>query len=68
MYACRKLRNNAFSGVLNMTGDAIGSELQLIDLENNEISSVDLGDPGYSNTLMFVTILELNYPPLLLIM
>ncbi|OMO77624.1 hypothetical protein COLO4_25068 [Corchorus olitorius] len=45
-----KLRNNAFNGTLNM-GDSVGNQLQLVDLQNNEISSITLGS-GYANTLM----------------
>ncbi|XP_030456003.2 leucine-rich repeat receptor protein kinase HPCA1 [Syzygium oleosum] len=48
-----KLRNNAFNGTLNI-GDNISPQLQLVDLQNNEISSVTLGSPGYTNTLMLI--------------
>ncbi|KAL0302952.1 UNVERIFIED_CONTAM: putative leucine-rich repeat receptor-like protein kinase [Sesamum radiatum] len=47
-----KLRNNAFGDKLDMSGN-IGQQLQLVDLENNNISSVTLGS-GYKNTLMLI--------------
>lgn len=47
-----KLKNNSFNGTLNM-GDNISQQLQLVDFENNEISSVTLGS-GYKNTLMLM--------------
>ncbi|KAH1097302.1 hypothetical protein J1N35_014223 [Gossypium stocksii] len=47
-----KLRNNAFNGTLNL-GDSVGTQLQLVDLQNNQISSIILGS-GYSNTLILV--------------
>ncbi|KAL2227850.1 probable leucine-rich repeat receptor-like protein kinase At5g49770 [Sesamum indicum] len=47
-----KLRNNAFSDKLDMSGN-IGQQLQLVDLEYNKISSVTLGS-GYRNTLMLI--------------
>lgn len=47
----RRLRNNAFSGNLNMTG-GVGPQLTYIDLQDNDISAVSLGDPGYTNTLV----------------
>lgn len=51
----RKMRNNSFNGTLNM-GDSIGQQLQLVDFENNKISSVTLGSK-YTNTLMLVYML-----------
>ncbi|KAA0051261.1 putative leucine-rich repeat receptor-like protein kinase [Cucumis melo var. makuwa] len=45
-----KLKNNAFSGTLNM-GDSISQRLQLVDLQNNNISSVT-SYSGYTNALM----------------
>ncbi|XP_059640750.1 leucine-rich repeat receptor protein kinase HPCA1 [Cornus florida] len=47
-----KLRNNAFNDTLNM-GNSISEQLQLVDLQNNEISKVTL-DSGYKNTLILV--------------
>ncbi|XP_057969936.1 leucine-rich repeat receptor protein kinase HPCA1 isoform X2 [Malania oleifera] len=47
-----KLRNNAFNDTLNM-GDSISQQLQLVDLENNQISSVTLSS-GYKNTLVLL--------------
>ncbi|XVF63454.1 hypothetical protein PTKIN_Ptkin09bG0088200 [Pterospermum kingtungense] len=47
-----KLRNNAFNGTLNL-GDSVGTQLQLVDLQNNEISSITLGS-GYTNTLILI--------------
>lgn len=46
----RKLRNNKFNETLDM-GKNIGQQLQLVDLQNNEISAVTVGS-GYDNTLM----------------
>ena len=46
----RKLRNNAFDNTLNMS-ISISQQLQLIDLQDNNISFVTLGS-GYKNTLM----------------
>ncbi|KAJ4832493.1 hypothetical protein Tsubulata_000041 [Turnera subulata] len=46
------LKNNAFNGTLNM-GDSVGTELQLVDLQNNQISSVTL-TTAYTNTLVLV--------------
>lgn len=46
----RKLRNNAFDKTLNMSS-SISQQLQLIDLQDNNISFVTLGS-GYKNTLM----------------
>ncbi|KAE8731855.1 putative leucine-rich repeat receptor-like protein kinase [Hibiscus syriacus] len=48
----RKLRNNAFNGTLNL-GDSVGSQLRLVDLLNNQISSITLGS-GYTNTLILI--------------
>ncbi|KAK4480215.1 hypothetical protein RD792_013277 [Penstemon davidsonii] len=47
-----KLRNNAFSDNLNMSV-GFSQQLQLIDLESNDISSVTLGST-YKNTLMLI--------------
>ncbi|KAK9289873.1 hypothetical protein L1049_008034 [Liquidambar formosana] len=47
-----KLRDNVFNDTLNM-GNSISQQLQLVDLENNQISSVTLGS-GYTNTLMLI--------------
>lgn len=47
-----KLRNNALNATLNL-GDNIGSQLELVDLQNNEISSITLGSE-YTNTLILV--------------
>ncbi|GMI89829.1 Vascular-Related RLK 1 [Hibiscus trionum] len=47
-----KLRNNAFNGTLNL-GDSVGSQLQLVDLQNNQISSITLGS-GYTDTLILI--------------
>lgn len=47
-----KLRNNAFNDTLDM-GHSIGQQLQLVDLQNNQISSVTLGS-GYQNTLILI--------------
>lgn len=46
----RKLRNNAFGSKLEMSGN-ISQQLQLIDLENNDISSVTIGSE-YKSTLL----------------
>ncbi|KAK4487885.1 hypothetical protein RD792_003623 [Penstemon davidsonii] len=46
-----KLRNNAFGGSLDMS--SISQELRLIDLENNNISSVTRG-AVYRNSLMLI--------------
>ncbi|XP_071930692.1 leucine-rich repeat receptor protein kinase HPCA1-like isoform X2 [Coffea arabica] len=43
-----KLRNNAFNETPGM-GSAIGQQLKVVDLENNEITSAALGS-GYDNT------------------
>ncbi|KAK3027514.1 hypothetical protein RJ639_040229 [Escallonia herrerae] len=47
-----KLRNNAFNDTLNM-GSSIGKQLQLVDLQNNRITSVTLGSE-YKSTLMLI--------------
>ncbi|KAK6257802.1 hypothetical protein QUC31_001261 [Theobroma cacao] len=47
-----KLRNNAFNGTLNL-GDKVGTQLKLVDLQNNQISSITLGS-GYANTLILI--------------
>ncbi|KAI4324569.1 hypothetical protein MLD38_030047 [Melastoma candidum] len=48
-----KLRNNNLNGTLNM-GDNISPQLQLVDLLNNDVSSLTLGSPGYTNTLILI--------------
>lgn len=35
----RKLKNNALNGTLNM-GDSISLQLELVDLQNNQISQI----------------------------
>ncbi|KAG6384260.1 hypothetical protein SASPL_155930 [Salvia splendens] len=45
-----KLRNNAFGAKLDMSGN-VSQQLQLIDLENNDISSVTIGSE-YKSTLL----------------
>ncbi|CAH8330538.1 unnamed protein product [Eruca vesicaria subsp. sativa] len=47
-----KLRKNAFNGTLSL-GDTVGPQLQLVDLQDNDISSVTLSS-GYTNTLILV--------------
>ncbi|KAH0753329.1 hypothetical protein KY285_006477 [Solanum tuberosum] len=47
-----KLRNNALNDTLNMGGIS-GRQLTLVDLQNNEISSITLGS-GYKNTLILI--------------
>ncbi|GLT74642.1 hypothetical protein SLA2020_464290 [Shorea laevis] len=47
-----KLRNNALNGTLDF-GDNIGPQLELVDLQNNQISSITLGS-GYTNTLILI--------------
>ncbi|RDX83955.1 putative leucine-rich repeat receptor-like protein kinase, partial [Mucuna pruriens] len=47
-----KLRNNALNNTLNM-GDNICPQLQLVDLQDNEISSVTLSSQ-YKNTLILI--------------
>lgn len=46
----RKLKNNAFNNTLNL-GDSISAQLDLVDLENNDISLVTMGYE-YKNSLM----------------
>ncbi|KAM3281629.1 hypothetical protein P3S67_027275 [Capsicum chacoense] len=48
----RKPRNNAFNGTLN-TGGISGRQFTLVDLQNNEISSITLGS-GYKNALILI--------------
>ncbi|CAL9003110.1 unnamed protein product [Prunus brigantina] len=45
-----KLKYNAFNNTLNM-GDSINPQLQLVDLQNNQISRISLGYE-YKNTLI----------------
>ncbi|XP_073273684.1 leucine-rich repeat receptor protein kinase HPCA1-like [Primulina huaijiensis] len=47
-----KLRNNAFAGKLDMSGN-VSEQLQLVDLKNNDISSVTLGSE-YKSTLELI--------------
>ncbi|KAI8559605.1 hypothetical protein RHMOL_Rhmol04G0186500 [Rhododendron molle] len=47
-----KLRNNAFNNTLIM-GNSIGQQLQLVDLQNNQISTITLGS-GFTNTLILI--------------
>ncbi|XP_021829031.1 probable leucine-rich repeat receptor-like protein kinase At5g49770 [Prunus avium] len=47
-----KLKNNAFNDTFNL-GDSISSELQLVDLQNNQIRKITLGDE-YKHTLILV--------------
>ncbi|XP_010275979.1 PREDICTED: probable leucine-rich repeat receptor-like protein kinase At5g49770 [Nelumbo nucifera] len=47
-----KLRNNSLNGTLDM-GESISEQLQLVDLQDNRISSVTLGS-GYTNTLILI--------------
>ncbi|XP_042013454.1 leucine-rich repeat receptor protein kinase HPCA1-like [Salvia splendens] len=47
-----KLRNNAFGAKLDMSGN-VSQQLQLIDLENNDISSVTIGSE-YKSTLLLI--------------
>ncbi|GKV35136.1 hypothetical protein SLEP1_g43445 [Rubroshorea leprosula] len=47
-----KLRNNALNGTLDF-GDNIGPQLELVDLQNNQISLITLGS-GYTNTLILI--------------
>lgn len=49
--SCRKLRNNAFNNTLDM-GNAVGPLLQLVDLQNNQISAITLGSGIKNYTLM----------------
>ncbi|KAI3876093.1 hypothetical protein MKW92_053928, partial [Papaver armeniacum] len=47
-----KLKGNLLNGTLKM-GDSISQQLQLVDLQNNKIASVELGS-RYTNTLILV--------------
>lgn len=47
-----KLRSNAFNDTLNI-GENISPQLQLVDLQNNQISSVTLSS-SYTNTLILI--------------
>ncbi|KAG5552748.1 hypothetical protein RHGRI_010746 [Rhododendron griersonianum] len=47
-----KLRNNAFNNTLIM-GNSIGQQLQLVDLQNNQISTITLGSK-LTNTLILI--------------
>ncbi|KAG2664340.1 hypothetical protein I3760_16G078100 [Carya illinoinensis] len=47
-----KLKNNAFNDTLNM-GKNIGPQLQLVDLQNNDISNVTLTS-GYTKILILI--------------
>ncbi|KAK1563043.1 hypothetical protein Q3G72_021385 [Acer saccharum] len=47
-----KLRNNMFNGSFSF-GDSFGSQLSLVDLENNQITSVTLNS-SYRNSLILV--------------
>ncbi|KAI3993779.1 hypothetical protein MKX01_002792 [Papaver californicum] len=47
-----KLKGNLLNGTLDL-GDSISQQLQLVDLQDNKISSVNLG-PGYTNPLILV--------------
>nr|QNJ34486.1 CARD1-like protein 4 [Striga asiatica] len=47
-----KLRNNALGDKLDMSGN-INEQLQLVDLENNDISSVTIGS-AYKSTLLLI--------------
>lgn len=47
-----KLKNNAFSDTFNM-GDKVSEQLQLVDLQNNNISHFTLGS-RYTKTLMLI--------------
>ncbi|KAL6577989.1 hypothetical protein OROMI_010317 [Orobanche minor] len=47
-----KLRNNAFGNKLDMSGN-INQQLQLVDLENNDVSSVTIGSE-YRSTLLLI--------------
>lgn len=59
----RKLKKNAFSDTFDM-GDKVSEQLQLVDLQNNNISHFTLGS-RYTKTLMwektlpFFTMLDL---------
>ncbi|KAL5741965.1 hypothetical protein ACOSP7_028697 [Xanthoceras sorbifolium] len=47
-----KLKNNMFNGSLSL-GDSISPQLQLVDLENNQITSLTLSS-AYINTLILI--------------
>ncbi|KAL8161834.1 hypothetical protein V2J09_013323 [Rumex salicifolius] len=47
-----KLKNNGFNGTLSM-GDSVSQQLELVDLQHNEISSVTLGS-SYKSTLILI--------------
>ncbi|XP_062006732.1 leucine-rich repeat receptor protein kinase HPCA1 [Rosa rugosa] len=47
-----KLKNNAFNDTLNL-GDSIGAQLDVVDLQNNDISQVTIGYE-YKNSLILV--------------
>ena len=47
----RRLRGNRFNGTLTIGSD-FSTQLQLIDLRDNEISSITVGASQYSKTLM----------------
>ncbi|KAK1562176.1 hypothetical protein Q3G72_007468 [Acer saccharum] len=47
-----KLRNNMFNGSFSF-GDSFGSQLSLVDLENNQVTSVTLSS-SYTNSLILV--------------
>ncbi|GAB2288969.1 hypothetical protein Dimus_023274 [Dionaea muscipula] len=47
-----KLRNNTLNGTLGM-GDGVSKTLELVDLQNNQISAVTLGS-GYTNTVILI--------------
>ena len=47
----RRLRGNHFNGTLTIGSD-FSTQLQLIDLRDNEISSITVGASQYSKTLM----------------
>lgn len=47
-----KLRHNALNNTLDM-GDSISPQLQLVDLQDNQITSVTLSS-GYKNTLILI--------------
>ncbi|KAG6404706.1 hypothetical protein SASPL_136959 [Salvia splendens] len=55
-----KLRNNAFGAKLDMSGN-VSQQLQLIDLENNDISSVTIGSE-YKSTLLFMDVRLIGNP------
>ncbi|TXG58059.1 hypothetical protein EZV62_015888 [Acer yangbiense] len=53
-----KLRNNMFNGSFSF-GDSFGSQLSLVDLENNQITSVTLSS-SYTNSLMAPSFRDLS--------